>query len=300
MAILEVGRNKQFAHIGDAIDFADDNDEIQIFDGLYVENIICEKKLILKGIPQTPEDYRTYPVIYNRTEISSCIFAECKISNIIFTADLNLDLKDLRLLMAPELNGKQELYFLNKYWRYSDDETTLKEKYLLVIDSSCQLENCIFFGALRSAATIQLQNGNLKVDFKKCGFFFNAMCGIFAECHNKNQKVIIDQCVLRFNMTALAVCEKGDLSVNKSKLQNNTEQALAMSDSAKALLYESTVSNNQCGIEMAKLAQLRAVDCDFYKNREATINCLGKSEANLYSCKIDNNKKEKSLWNRKK
>ena len=140
------------------------------------------------------------------------------------------------------MQDSQVQNLMSKYLRYSDDETTLKEKYLVVIDSSCRFENCIFFGSLKNGVTIVQEKSKLLAEFIHCGFYFNSYCGIFVNCKKTENKIVIKDCVLRFNQTAMAICNKANVAIDNTTIQNNTVQNIAMSEESQILVNESLIS----------------------------------------------------------
>ena len=169
--ILEVGLNKKYAMISQAVNAARDGDEILIYSGWYDDILFCDKELTFTGVPSNKNDYATYPVVCNPAESFSCFWSKCKTYNLVFTATDSLDPKDLNLLMAKEKDSFEEDEELEKMClKYRNCK---KESYTVALRAGNLFENCIFIGTSKSGVAVMTDPQTERCTFSKCGFFFN-------------------------------------------------------------------------------------------------------------------------------
>lgn len=103
MTILEVGINKTYKSISEAIFAAVDGDEIKIYSGFYNETFDCLKDLTFTGVPDDVKNFSTYPQIYNGDEnLVNSIIGKCSFTNIIFVEQKAADFKDYEKILGGE------------------------------------------------------------------------------------------------------------------------------------------------------------------------------------------------------
>ena len=103
MTIIEVGINKTYKSISEAIFAAIDGDEIKIYPGFYNETFDCLKDLTFIGVPADVKNFSTYPQIYNgdKNQVNS-IIGKCSFSNIIFVEQKAADFKNYEKILGGE------------------------------------------------------------------------------------------------------------------------------------------------------------------------------------------------------
>ena len=269
--ILEVGLNKKYAMISQAVNAARDGDEILIYSGWYDDILFCDKELTFTGLPSNKNDYATYPVVCNPAESFSCFWSKCKAYNLVFTATDSLNPKDLNLLMAKEKDSFEEDEALEKMClKYRECK---KESYTFALRAGSLFENCIFFGASKSGVAVMTDPLTERCTFSKCGFFFNgetvsenygytdggsAISCLYPEVA---QIVMIDECLFKYNEKGIESRGQACFIARKSFITCCQSSPLVAGDDSLIIIEESEIVNNSKDISFYDNAEVIATAC---------------------------------------
>ena len=269
--ILEVGLNKKYAMISQAVNAACDGDEILIYSGWYDDILSCDKKLTFTGVPSDKNDYATYPVVCNPSESFSCFWSKCKAYNLVFTATESLNPKDLNLLMAKEKDSFEEDEALEKMClKYRECK---KESYTFALRAGSLFENCIFFGASKSGVAVMTDPQTERCTFSKCGFFFNgetvsenygytdggsAISCLYPEVA---QIVMIDECLFKYNEKGIESRGQSCFIIRKSFITACQSSPLVAAADSLIIIEESEIVNNSKDISFYDNAEVIATAC---------------------------------------
>lgn len=270
--ILEVGLNKKYMMISQAVNAARDGDEILIYRGWYDDILFCDKELTFTGVPSDKNDYSTYPVICNPSESFSCFWSKCKAYNLVFTATESLNPKDLNLLMMQKENDSvtENASLEEICQKYRD---CIKENYAFVLRAGGSFENCIFFGASKSGVAVMTDPQTERCTFSKCGFFFNgetvsenygytdggsAISCLYPEVA---QIVMIDECLFKYNEKGIESRGQACFIIRKSFITACQSSPLVAAADSLIIIEESEIVNNSKDISFYENAEVIATAC---------------------------------------
>lgn len=330
MAILEVGINKTYCSISEAIFAAEDDDEIKIYPGFYNETFDCLKDLTFTGVPDDVKNFSTYPQIYNGDENQvNSIIGKCSFSNIIFVEQKAAELKDYEKILGGEKLSDE----LIKKYRREEEENSHLEVFCLVVENESHFENCHFIGGRNYGVIVDLNNTKKAPVFTNCGFYLNYYAGIhvvgkksspavvFQNCkigyngngiyggnfdlkdcklhHNKANGVLfmanesrLEHCNLYRNGCGISGGEKGSISINETDIHTNYSEGINLINNSKLLMNKSEVRMNKDGVIIGGKSTLLAVDCEFKDNGGDGFLCLDKSEITLQNCLVSENEEK--------
>lgn len=262
--ILEVGLNKKYMMISQAVNAARDGDEILIYSGWYDDILFCDKELTFTGVPLDKNDYSTYPVICNPSESFSCFWSKCKAYNLVFTATESLNPKDLNLLMMQKENDSvtENASLEEICQKYRD---CIKENYAFVLRAGGSFENCIFFGASKSGVAVMTDPQTERCSFSKCSFFFNGNleCGSAISCLYPEvaQIVMIDECLFKYNEKGIESRGQACFIIRKSFITACQSSPLVAAADSLIIIEESEIVNNSKDISFYENAEVIATAC---------------------------------------
>ena len=330
MTIFEVGINKTYNSISEAIFAAEDGDEIKIYPGFYNETFDCLKDLTFTGVPDDVKNFSTYPQIYNGDENQvNSIIGKCSFSNIIFVEQKAADFKDYEKILGGEKLADE----LIKKYRREEEENSHLEVFCLVVENEAHFENCHFIGGRNYGVIVDLNNTKKAPVFANCGFYLNYYAGIhvvgkksspavvFQNCkfayngngiyggnfdlkdcklhHNKANGVLfmanesrLEHCDLYRNGCGISGGEKGAISINETDIHTNYSEGINLINNSKLLMNKSEVRMNKDGVIIGGKSTLLAVDCEFKDNGGDGFLCLDKSEITLQNCLVSENEEK--------
>lgn len=283
MAILEVGKEKTFGTVGAAVKASKSGDEIRIYSGSYEDVFDCTKKLTFTGVPSDMNDFSTYPVIDGKVDSATAVLKECKFTNLIFSGDYTKKLEVINCIKNQnqlKARDKEEL---------SKSKNPYQNPWCIGIESSCEFENCIFYGSKKLGAGIHLKKEGQKVVFKKCGFYCNSDKAIFINSDLDNTRVILDECELSYGDFAIEIEGKATVSMNKTTITNMKEQAITAGDKSHLLINECKISECETGIILVEESKMVVVETEICWNLTYGIVFADKSETSIYDSKVTNN-----------
>ena len=280
--VLEVGMNKEFTQIIDAIKAAENGDEIKIYPGLYNEAFDCEKNLTFTGVPENTEAFNTFPKIYGHGENVTSFLGKCVVKNIIFLENENLSEDDLQKLCSGKRLSEKEM---QKY-RRPENENDHSELFCVGVVNTTYFKNCFFIGARNSGVVVDLDRCNGNPVFNNCGFFLNYNTGVSVGCKKSTSTAEFDNCKFSFNGFGIF---GGSFNLENSELHHNFSAAVLFNRNESNLL-NCDVYRNGSGISGTDNGFLTIEKSDIHTNYGEGIDLTKSSKIELNKCSVHMNK----------
>lgn len=284
MAKFEVGNNKQFKTISEAIVVANDGDEIIVEPSLYSELFEIDKELYIHSSVDLTKAKNNFssddiPIICIKSFETLKISAKCKIENLLFTQKRNLTFDSLQDVLVRSENAGKDISSDNLV-RKTDDEDFLT---MIEISADVQGKNCFFiFGAYHG---VTILNG--KSNFERTTFSNNYADNILV--FNNAKLELSNGCYSKFavNGNGLYACGESEVKIKNSEFIEDEGSEIDARDECNIEISDSKVlRSNSVAISIYDKAHSEIINCNISNNKQG-IGCFGRLK--LESSCIENN-----------